>query len=125
MLQSHAWVEKFAAVEGGGVITPQELVDLMIQESIRASTRNHEGDIKDLLSRTQIEEAHRRTRKGSAPEPDGITVDLILLSTAWSTVQRMALFLKTALYIQEPPAVQGRLPFRIIKKKKRPSLGHG
>ena len=58
------------------------------------------GTITDYNSRGQLEEALKKTKPGSAPGSDGVTVDFLLLMRAWTTVQLTTLFATSALHVQ-------------------------
>ena len=77
----------------------------------------YSGPITDIVSRRQVEEALRKTKAGSAPGPDGITVDLLQLMRTWSVVQLSILFTKTALYVQSPIQYKGGSLFPLYKGK--------
>ena len=87
-----AWVKAFAEIEGGQEVAPDTLADIVLRETVSAVTTHASGPIADVLSRTQIEEALRQTKSGSAPGPDGVSIDLLRLIHAWSAVQLSILY---------------------------------
>ena len=87
-----AWVKAFAEIEGGQEVAPDTLADIVLRETVSAVTALTPGPLADVLSRTQIEEALKQTKSGSAPEPDGVSVDFLRLIHAWSAVQFSILY---------------------------------
>ena len=73
-----AWVRAFAEIEGGQEVTPDALANIVMSDTVNAVTTHVAGPLGDVLCRTQIEEALRQTKAGSAPGPDGISIDLLL-----------------------------------------------
>ena len=69
------------------------------------------------FSRTQIEEALRQTKSGSAPGPDGVSIDLLRLAHTWSAVQLSIMYLKTTLHIAIPIQYRGGTLFELYKGK--------
>ena len=96
------WVKSFAAIEGGTVTTAEQIVEIVLQEAATYLAYQYSGPITDIISRRQVEEALRKTKTGSAPGPDGVTVDLLQLMRTWSVIQLTILFTKTSLYVHAP-----------------------
>ena len=51
------WVKSFAAIEGGTVSTPAQIVDIVLREAAINLADHFSGPITDLISRRQVEEA--------------------------------------------------------------------
>ena len=101
------WVQAFATNEGGEVTTANQIVDIVLKEAATHFASHYTGPITELISRRQVEEALSRTKAGSAPGPDGITVEFLQLMRTWSAIQPTTLFAKSALYIQAPIQYKG------------------
>ena len=93
----------------GEVTTAFQVVDIVIKEAGTHLASHYSGPITDLISRRQVEEAFRKIKNGSAPGPDGITVDFLQLLRTWSVIQLTTLFAKASLYIQAPIQYTGGL----------------
>ena len=89
------WVKSFAAIEGGTVTTAAQIVDIVLREAAINLADQFSGPITDIISRRQVEEAFRKAKTGSAPGPDGITVDFLQLMRTWSVIQLTILFGKS------------------------------
>jgi hypothetical protein len=111
------WVKTFAAIEGGTVSSAEQIIEIVLQEAAICLANQYTGPVTDIISRRQVEEALRKTKAGSAPGPDGITVDLLQLMRTWSVVQLSILFTKTALYVQAPIQYKGGSLFPLYKGK--------
>ena len=97
---ANGWVQAFAKIEGGD-----------------HSASFYKGPLTDLVSRRQVEEALRKTKVGSAPGPDGVTVDFSQMMKTWSAIQLTTLFGKSALYVQAPTQYKGGALFELYKGK--------
>ena len=102
-----AWVRAFAEIEGGQVVTPDALANIVLSETVNAVTTHVEGPLGDVLSRTQVEEALGQTKAGTAPGPDGISIDFSRLAGAWSAIQLTILYFKTTLHIATLSNIEG------------------
>ena len=111
------WVKSFAAIEGGTVTTAAQIVDIVLRDAAINLADQFSGPITDIISRRQVEEVLRKTKTGSAPGPDGITVDLLQLMRTWSVIQLTIFFSKTSLYIQAPIQYKGGSLFPLHKGK--------
>ena len=111
------WVKSFAAIEGGTVTSASQIVDIILREAATNLADQFSGPITELVSRRQVEEASRKTKTGSAPGPDGITVDFLQLMRTWSVIQLTILFAKSPLYIQAPMQYKGGSLFVLYKGK--------
>ena len=111
------WVKSFAAIEGGTVTTAEQIVEIVLQEAAIYLAHQYSGPITDIISRRQVEEALRTIKTGSAPGPDGITVDLLQLMKIWSVIQVTIHFIKTSLYVQAPIQYKGGSLFPLYKGK--------
>ena len=72
-----AWVKAFAEIEGGQDVAPETFADIVLRETVSAVTTYASDPLADLLSRIQTEEALRQTKSGSAPGPDGVSIDFL------------------------------------------------
>ena len=77
------WVKSFAVIEGGTFTTAAQIVDIVLREAANNLADQFSGPITDIISRRQVEEALRKTKSGSAPGPDGITVDFLQRMRTW------------------------------------------
>ena len=111
------WEQSFATIEAGEGTTSFQIADIVLREAATHLARHYTSPIMDLISRRQVEEALRRTNTGSAPGPDGITVDFLQLIRTWSVIQLTTLFGKSALYIQAPIQYKGGSFFAFYKRK--------
>ena len=111
------WVKTFAAIEGGTITSAEQIIEIVLQEAAICLANQYSGPITDIISRRQVEEALRKTEAGSAPGPDGITVDLFQLMRTWSVVQLSILFTKTAIYVKSPIQYKGGALFPLYKGK--------
>jgi hypothetical protein len=114
-----AWAKAFAEIEGGQEVTPDALANIVLSETINAVTTHASGPLGDVLSRTQIEEALRQTKAGSAPGPGGVSIDFFRLASTWSAVQLSISFFKTTLHIAIPIQYRGGTLFELYK-----GMGH-
>ena len=71
------WVKSFAAIEGGEVTTASQIADIVLREAATHLASHYIGPVTDLIFRRQAKEALRKTKSGSAPGPDGITVGFL------------------------------------------------
>ena len=70
---SDAWVQHFAAVEGGYAAAPDLIVITILEEQRRSQHHPMSGLLQEALSRHDVRESLRKVRAGSAPGPDGIS----------------------------------------------------
>ena len=111
------WAQGFAKIEGGDVTTADQIVDIVSKEAAKHLASHYTGPITDLISRRQVEDVLRKTKAGSAPGPDGITVDFLLMMRAWSTIQVTTLFAKSALYVKAPIQYKGGVLLDLYRGK--------
>ena len=67
-------MKSFAAIEGGEVTSASQIVDIVLREAASHFAKHYTGPITDLIFRKHVEEALRKTKTGTAPGPDEITV---------------------------------------------------
>ena len=77
----------------------------------------YKGPLTDLPTRQQIENAFRKTKRRSAPGPDGVAADILILTRTWSSIQIAALALKSALTMQTRLQSRGGRLFQLHKRK--------
>ena len=68
------WANSFAVIEASTATTASQIVDIILKEAATHLADQFTALITDLVSRKQIEEVLKKTKNGSAPGPDGITV---------------------------------------------------
>ena len=114
---ANGWVKEFVAIEGGVEVQPQQLADFFLDDADDAIPRTHRSWLDHLPSYADIERAIGKTRIGSAPGPDGISVDLLRMLPGFAALHLFALFLKSALRIQSPLQFRGGYLFELYKGK--------
>ena len=102
-----AWVSHFANIEGGTAVHPSLIAGLSQQERARIEQKGYKGPLKHLPTRQHIELALRKTKTRSAPGPDGVSRDVLLLTRTWIAIQVTALTVKSALTLQTSPVTRG------------------
>ena len=117
-----AWVSHFAQIEGGTAVHPSLIARLIQQERERIELKGYKGPLTHLPTRQQIELALRKTKTRSAPGPDGVSGDVLLLTRTWIAIQVTALTLKAALTLQTPLQSRGGQLFQLYKGKGSQSL---
>ena len=112
-----AWVSHFASIEGGTAVHPSLIAGLIEQERARIEQNGCKGPLKHLPTRQRIELALRKTKTRSAPGPDGVSGDVLLLTRTWVAIQVTALTIKFALTLQTPLQSRGGQLFQLYKGK--------
>ena len=77
---ANAWVQHFAKTEGGNAVEATAIADIVFAERDRITTVGYSGTLTDLPTRQQIEAALRKTKRRSAPGPDGVAADILILT---------------------------------------------
>ena len=114
---ANAWVQHFANTEGGNAVEASAIADIVFCERDRITRDGYSGPLADLPTRQQIETALRKTKRRSAPGPDGVAADILILTRTWSSIQIAALALKSALTMQAPLQSRGGRLFHLYRGK--------
>ena len=101
---------------------PSLIAALIQEERVRIEQKGYKGPLKHLPTRQQIELALRKTKTRSAPGPDGVSGDVLLLTRTWISMQVTALSIKSALTLQIPLQARGGQLFQFYKGKGSQSL---
>ena len=117
-----AWVSHFANIEGGTAVHFSLIAGLIQRERARIEQKGYKGQLKHFLTRQHIELALRKTKTRSAPGPDGVSGDVLLLTRTWIATQVTALLIKSALTLQTPLQSRGGQLFQFYKGKGSQSL---
>ena len=75
---ANAWVQHFAAGEGGNAVEAAAIADIVLCERDRITKDGYKCPLTDLPARQQIENALRKTKRRSAPGPDGVVADIFI-----------------------------------------------
>ena len=112
-----SWVFYFASIEGGTVVHPTLIAELIQRERRRITNKGYKGPLAHRLIRQRIELALRKTKTRSAPGQDGVSGDVLLLTRTWIAIQVTALTVKSALTMQTPLQSRGGQLFQEYKGK--------
>ena len=95
---------------------PSLIAGLIQQERAIIEHKGYKGALKHLPTRQHIELALRKTKTRSAPGPDGVSGDVLLLTRTWIAIQVTALTIKSALTLQTPLQSRGGQLFQLYRK---------